>query len=291
MPDSPISTGLGSEVMSRTEKQSSHLPAPSSIVRTTREVDAMSQLLPIQSIGILAESELSTSARLVAVMLMYHVNRKNGLCYPSISTLALDCGCQPTTIKKALSELKELGFVEWETKILPRTSTRVNHYNLLFAHWSENGQWNDQPYDQSNDQPSGRSNIGHKPIKPIKQKEELNTDVFSSISSEKDTSQTVPQGKILEIYREELPFLRQPRTVRPNVQVQVRARWNEKMKEGRFHNENGGLEYFRKYFRYVAQNGFLSGRKTSWKADYEWLFKAANFDKVTTGKYAEDDEK
>lgn len=121
--------------------------------------------------------------------------------------------------------------------------------------------------------------------------EELNTDVFSSISSEKDTSQTVPQGKILEIYREELPFLRQPRTVRPNVQVQVRARWNEKMKEGRFHDENGGLEYFRKYFRYVAQNGFLSGRKTSWKADYEWLFKAANFDKVTTGKYAEDDEK
>lgn len=121
--------------------------------------------------------------------------------------------------------------------------------------------------------------------------EELNTDVFSSFSEEMDTSQTVPQGKILEIYREELPFLRQPRTVRPNIQVQVRARWNEKMKEGRFHDEAGGLEYFRRYFRYVAQNGFLSGRKTSWKADYEWLMKAANFDKVTTGKYAEDDGK
>ena len=143
----------------------------------------MRQILPIQSIGVLAESELSTSARLVAVMLMYHVNLKNGLCYPSISTLALECGCQPTTIKKALSELRDFGFVEWETKLLPRTSTRVNHYNLLFAHWSENDQWNghtndqsnDQPNDWPNDQPSDRSNIGHKLIKQIKQKELIHT--------------------------------------------------------------------------------------------------------------------
>ena len=179
MPGSHISTGLGSEVMSRTEKQPSHLPAPYSLVRTTREVDAMRQILPIQSIGVLAESELSTSARLVAVMLMYHVNLKNGLCYPSISTLALECGCQPTTIKKALTELREFGFVEWETKLLPRTSTRVNHYNLLFANWSENDQWNDHTIDQSNDwpndQPSDRSNIGHKLIKQIKQKELIHT--------------------------------------------------------------------------------------------------------------------
>ena len=100
-----------------------------------------------------------------------------------------------------------------------------------------------------------------------------------------------PQGRILEAYRQELPFLRQPRTVRPNVAAQVRARWHEKRKEGKFHDEDGGVAYFRRLFRYVAQNAFLSGRKTSWKADYEWLMKAANFDKVTTGKYAEDDER
>lgn len=85
--------------------------------------------------------------------------------------------------------------------------------------------------------------------------------------------------------------MRQPRTVRPNVAAQVRARWHEKRKEGKFHDEDGGVAYFRRLFRYVAQNAFLSGRKTSWKADYEWLMKAANFDKVTTGKYAEDDER
>lgn len=142
----------------------------------------MRQILPMQSISVLAESELSPSARIVAVMLMYHVNRKNGLCYPSVSTLASDCGCQPTTIKKALAELKDLGFISWETKQLPRMSTRVNHYILLFAHWSESGQWNDQcngqcndqshdrSSDQSLDQSPDRSISDHNPIEPIEPK-------------------------------------------------------------------------------------------------------------------------
>lgn len=135
----------------------------------------MRQIMPMQSIGVLAESELSPSARLVAVMLMYHVNRKNGLCYPSISTLASDCGCQPTTVKKALAELKALGFISWETKQLPKMSTRVNHYNMLFAHWSESDQCNDQTndwsfdrsFDQSPDRSPDRSISGHNPIEPI----------------------------------------------------------------------------------------------------------------------------
>lgn len=130
----------------------------------------MRQIMPMQSLGVLAESELSPSARLVAVMLMYHVNRKNGLCYPSISTLASDCGCQPTTVKKALAELKALGFISWETKQLPKMSTRVNHYNMLFAHWSESDQCNDQTndwsFDRSFDQSPDRSISGHKPIEP-----------------------------------------------------------------------------------------------------------------------------
>ena len=104
----------------------------------------MKQILPIQSIGVLAESELSSSARLVAVMLMYHVNRKTGFCFPSVATLAADCGCQPATVKKALSELRESGFITWETKQIPKSSTRANHYNLSFAHWSNIGQCNDQ---------------------------------------------------------------------------------------------------------------------------------------------------
>lgn len=133
----------------------------------------MKQILPIQSIGVLAESELSSSARLVAVMLIYHVNRKTGFCFPSVATLAADCGCQPATVKKALSELRECGFITWETKQIPKSSTRANHYNLSFAHWSNidqcNDQSNDRSNDQLNDQSNDRSKNGYKQYKPKEQ--------------------------------------------------------------------------------------------------------------------------
>ena len=206
--------------------------------------------------------------------------------------LSDDTGLSVQQIRTALEMLKKLSIIS--CRVTNKcTVISINNWDIYQQQQPASNHQDNQQSNQhiTNDQPAPNQHLTTiQEYKNIRT-EELNTDVFSSISSEKDSSQTVPQGKILEIYREELPFLRQPRTVRPNVQVQVRARWNEKLKEGRFHDENGGLEYFRKYFRYVAQNGFLSGRKTSWKADYEWLMKAANFDKVTTGKYAEDDGK
>lgn len=206
--------------------------------------------------------------------------------------LADDTGLSVQQIRTALELLKKLSIIS--CKVTNKcTVISINNWDTYQNQQPAPNQQDNQQVNQrlTNDQPAPNQHLTTIQEYKNVRIEELNTDVFSSISPEKDTTQTVPQGKILELYREELPFLRQPRTVRPNVQVQVRARWNEKLKEGRFHDEAGGLEYFRKYFRYVAQNGFLSGRKTSWKADYEWLFKAANFDKVTTGKYAEDDEK
>lgn len=110
-------------------------------------------------------------------------------------------------------------------------------------------------------------------------------------SGEKPARETVPLQLILQAYREELPYLRQPRMIRQNVAKSIKARWHEKQKEGKFLDEDGGVEYFRHVFRYVSQNAFLSGRKTNWKADFEWIVKAANWDKITTGKYAEDDGK
>lgn len=171
----------------------------------------MRQIMPMKSIGVLAESELSPSARLVAVMLMHHVNRKNGLCYPSVSTLASDCGCQPTTIKKALAELKDLGFINWETKQLPRVSTRVNHYSLLFAHWSEYGQWNDQSpdqsfdrsFDRSPDQSPDRSISGHNPIEPIEPKKTPHTPQGGDSASSRSTRFVPPSPDEVQRYCDE----------------------------------------------------------------------------------------
>lgn len=102
-----------------------------------------------------------------------------------------------------------------------------------------------------------------------------------------------PQEKILSLYREILPSLPDVRTLRPNLQSQVRARWNEKCHEKGFSSQEEGIEYFRKFFAYVAENDFLTGRKNNgqrkWRCSYAWLMKAANFDKVTSGYYSEGD--
>jgi hypothetical protein len=100
-----------------------------------------------------------------------------------------------------------------------------------------------------------------------------------------------PQEKILALYREILPELPQPRTIRGNVAVMVRARWSEKFRERGFKTEEEGLSYFRNLFTYISGNDFLTGRKNSggrsWRCDYAWIMKAANFDKITNGYYGE----
>jgi hypothetical protein len=114
----------------------------------------------------------------------------------------------------------------------------------------------------------------------------------TSYSMPESADSDCPQQKVLAVYREELPSLTQPRTWRSNDAVALRARWNEKKKEGKFSTPEEGLDYFRKFFRYVAKSPFLMGRVASrdgraFKADLRWLMKAANFDKVLEGKYHE----
>ncbi len=104
----------------------------------------------------------------------------------------------------------------------------------------------------------------------------------------KDNS-ACPQKKIAALYAEILPELPQVRELRDDIQKNVRARWIEKQREKGFRTEADGLEYFRNFFTYVSNNNFLMGRadqNSTWRCDYRWLMKAANFDKVTSGYYA-----
>lgn len=52
-----------------------------------------------------------------------------------------------------------------------------------------------------------------------------------------------------------------------------------------------------KVFEIVAHSDFLSGRTTSWKADFDWIFRPAqkncewNIDKILSGKYSKQSSK
>ncbi len=61
----------------------------------------------------------------------------------------------------------------------------------------------------------------------------------------------------------------------------IRCRWKE----------YPSLEFWEDYFNKVESSDFLSGRVTRWRADFDWIMKPSNFEKVLEGKYANRQEK
>jgi len=56
-------------------------------------------------------SDLKPRARLVLQCLIYHAD-KDGMCFPSIKTIAAECGYGLSTVKRALNDLCEAGYIE-----------------------------------------------------------------------------------------------------------------------------------------------------------------------------------
>lgn len=95
-----------------------------------------------------------------------------------------------------------------------------------------------------------------------------------------------PHDSIIELYHECLPALPRIRDWTPARQQALRARWREKP-------ERQNLDWWRKFFGYVAQSDFLTGKVTRngrrpFVASLDWLCKAENFAKVIEGRYEND---
>lgn len=61
------------------------------------------------------QSDLKPRARLVLNCLILHANRE-GACFPSIRTIAAECGYGVSTVKRALGDLLEAGYIEREAR-------------------------------------------------------------------------------------------------------------------------------------------------------------------------------
>lgn len=101
-----------------------------------------------------------------------------------------------------------------------------------------------------------------------------------------------PQEKLVELYHECLPSLKQVRTwTTASRRQNLAARWREMSERQEFQSEQDGLDFFKGFFEFVGRSPFLLGQiKTrdgsrSWRADLPWLIKAENFANVCDGKY------
>lgn len=88
-----------------------------------------------------------------------------------------------------------------------------------------------------------------------------------------------PHQEIILLYAKHLPMLSQVKVWSDARAKNLKARWAENSKRQ-------NLDWWDKFFAYVATSDFLTGRDGVWQnCDLEWLVKSANFIKVIEGKY------
>lgn len=94
-----------------------------------------------------------------------------------------------------------------------------------------------------------------------------------------DAGRLCPHEKIIEIYHSALPVLPAVRVWTEPRKKKLSARWREDVKRQ-------SLDYWTRFFEYVAKSDFLCGRTPKpFTCDLEWLVTSANFVKIIEGKY------
>lgn len=89
----------------------------------------------------------------------------------------------------------------------------------------------------------------------------------------------IPYDEILDAFKLKLPSFPQPR--RPldeDRRKSVRLLWTQK-------EDQGSVDFFSRYFGYIAKSDFLMG-ETGWTScNFDWVFKPKNFRKIIEGTY------
>lgn len=125
-----------------------------------------------------------------------------------------------------------------------------------------------------------------------------------SLSVDKDCAQQkadrlpdCPHQEIISLYAKHLPELPQPRIWDGQRAKNLQARWRWVLtackQDGQRYatTSDEAIDFFDRYFQYVASFDFLTGRDGKWQGcDLGWLVKAENFAKVIEGKYVRREE-
>ena len=111
-------------------------------------------------------------------------------------------------------------------------------------------------------------------------------------SSSNQKTSDCPHGKLIDLFGDKVPELPKPRVWTDKRMKDMAARWkwvmSQKDESGlpKHQTADDGIQFFGRFFDYVATSDFLTGRNGSWtKCDLPWLMKEENFAKVIEGQY------
>jgi hypothetical protein len=118
-------------------------------------------------------------------------------------------------------------------------------------------------------------------------------DINTDINADKSNSpHDCPHGKLLDLFGGKVPELPKPRVWTDKRMKDMASRWKwvmgQKDESGqpKHQTTDDGIQFFGRFFDYVATSDFLTGRNGAWtKCDLPWLMKEENFAKVIEGQY------
>jgi hypothetical protein len=101
---------------------------------------------------------------------------------------------------------------------------------------------------------------------------------------------SVPYAEVVEVYHAACPSMPRVTLLNPGRKAAIRARWSEARKAGLFppgpSERDAGLAFFAAFFARAEASDLLAGRKSDWRASFDWLMGPKNFGKVLDGCYA-----
>jgi len=215
------------------------------------------------------------------------------------------------TLKNHLKALADLGLVT----IVPQFAEGVQLPNQYLLNLDATGSDSVRGGGEKHPGGGGEKHPGGGGEKHPPNNQEVNQEDNHSLSSDKSDDGVQPGGEekkdtglpkktaaipdcphieIIELFGQHLPMLPQPK---PELwsgarAAAIKARWRwvltAKKRDGKRYAENReqALDWFGRFFGYVSQSDFLTGRDGKWTGcDLGWLCSESNFAKVVQGNY------
>lgn len=203
----------------------------------------------------------------------------DGRSYPSVATLARKCRMTPRNVNLILAELRKSGELQVQQN---QGFKGTNLYRLNLKNSSPLK--DSSPLKNPSATPEG---FFPTPLKKPSDEPSVNrqepSDMADTPLVSSKAADPCPHQSIIALYHEILPTGRRVRIWNDNRQAKLRARWKEEAKRQ-------SLEWWTKFFNYIAESDFLTGKIIStgrppFELDLEWIVSPANFVKIIEGKY------
>lgn len=251
------------------------------------------------------EQDLQPMEKLVLVALADNAD-PGGICWPGQQYVAEKTGLRRETVNRIIKRLIDKGLIVREFRSDDCGRQISNRYRFVFngcdagSHPCDAGSHPCDPTSQggcdaasqggcdagshkpSEDEPSEDEpeKIGTAGAVPVDAGASTPPPGGPSCASRQEKDRT-PYAALLAIYHDALPQLRRTKVLTDVRRSLLRARWRE----------HPDLDYWRRFFAYVGESDFLTGRcepvngRAPFEADLEWLVRPTNYAKVVEGKY------